>query len=249
MRPTVLLLAKAAISAKPQSELKALAERLALTLSGYDVTFALSEQGSPSLRDRLAELAAMGVAEIVIAPVMVPMEPGFPAWIKRAVHYWLKGRDGQLPVIRISAAPAAHTDLLVNLLDKMVDEAEVSDVVQENIKLPDSSVIPAQKHRVLVCAGGACNDAGAGQIWSHLRAEQDRLKLRETGEGMMSCKTSCLGPCNLAPVVQVWPDGTTYCGVDECAVDEIIGSHIQNDVPVSDHRYTPDGKKQKLRMK
>lgn len=34
-------------------------------------------------------------------------------------------------------------------------------------------------------------------------------------DGLMSAKASCLGPCNLAPVMQVLPEGTYYGGLTE----------------------------------
>lgn len=247
MRPTILLLAKAAIAARPLVELRALAAAVEQIVPGHDATFALSEQGQPSLRDRLTSLAMDETQEIVIVPVMIPMEPGFSAWIKRAIHRWRQGWTGFVPVIRIAPPPAHDPESLSELIAGLAGLADASDVATERARLPDASVIPGQKHRVLVCMGGACNDAGAGQLWSHLRGEQDRLKLREAGEGMMSCKTSCLGPCNLAPVLQVWPEGTTYCGVDESAIDEILYSHIQRGQPVETFSYTSNGKKQRLR--
>ena len=84
-------------------------------------------------------------------------------------------------------------------------------------------------------------------LYSHVRAEQDRLKLKGKASGMTSCKTSCLGPCSLAPVIQVWPEGTIYGGVTEEDVDRIIDSHIEKGEPVEDIAYLPTGKKQSLK--
>lgn len=101
------------------------------------------------------------------------------------------------------------------------------------------SMVPGQKYRVLGCEGGSCNNAGAALVWGHLRNEQKRLNLRTTGAGMMSAKTSCLGPCNLAPVVQVLPDGTYYGGVDEAGIDRIVGEHIMKGSVVAALAYAP----------
>ena len=249
MNPTILLLVKAAIAAKPLMELKSLAEAVEKAVPGCFATFAISEQGQPSLRERLSELAEAKTAEIIIVPVMVPMEPGFTAWIKRAVHRWMRTWSGPVPSIHIADAPAHHTENLSMLVASLVASVSSEDITAGVAKLPEASVIPSQKRRVLVCMGGACNDAGAGQLWSHLRAEQERLKLRDVGEGMMSCKTSCLGPCNLAPVLQVWPEGTNYCGVDQSAVDQIIKDHILKGQPLTAFSYPANGKKQRLHEK
>lgn len=246
MRPTILLLAKSAIAACPRAEMEALAASVAARVDGANVLHAFSEMGSPSLRSRLCELAAANVPEVVILPIMVPMEPGFPAWIARAVHRWKADHTGHVPAIRIARAPLGEADDLAALLARLaVRPAE--DVTQKPVSIPGRSAIPHQARRVMVCMGGACNDAAASGIWQHLRAEQDRLKLRDTGAGMMSCKTSCLGPCNLAPVVQVWPEGTTYCGVSEADLDRIIAEHIQGGTPVRELAYPPSRTKVALR--
>ena len=68
------------------------------------------------------------------------------------------------------------------------------------------------------------------------------------GDGVISARTSCLGPCNLAPVVQVYPEGTYYCGVDEPGLDRIIGEHLLRGEIVENSAYAPREKKQRLRI-
>ncbi len=109
--------------------------------------------------------------------------------------------------------------------------------------------MPTEKYRVLVCDGAPCANAGTAAIWSHLRSEQKRLGLRTAGDGMLSTRTSCLGPCNLAPVLQVWPDGIYYGGVDEAAIDRIIGDHLLGGTVVDDLAYQPSRGKQTLRAR
>jgi len=130
----------------------------------------------------------------------------------------------------------------------LVETAEVATPVPPAERLvPDGSLIPVQKRRVLVCQGGPCNAAGADLIWGHLRNQQDRRKLRTTGDGTMSCKSTCLGPCNLAPVIQVFPEGTYYGGVTEAAIDRIVSEHLLGGSIVDDFAYQPTGRKQTLR--
>ena len=246
MRRAVLLLAKSAIAARPRAEMQALAETVENRLDGYEAAYAFSEQGSPSLRERLTELAESGVRDIVILPAMLPMEPGFPAWIARAIHRWKVQYTGHLPEVRVAEAPVSQIEDLADILARLA-LTPGEELTGKEMTVPDRSAIPHQARRVLVCMGGPCNDAAASGIWQRLRAAQDRLKLRDTGEGMMSCKTSCLGPCNLGPVVQVWPEGTMYCGVDETALDRIIAEHIRAGVPVENLAYPPSRTKVRLR--
>ena len=64
---------------------------------------------------------------------------------------------------------------------------------------------------------------------------------------MVSAKASCLGPCSLAPVVQVYPEGVYYGGVDEAGIDRIIAEHILGNEIVADLAYAPTPGKQRLR--
>ena len=248
MKPVILLLAKAAMAAKPREEMQGLCESVAARNPHYAVTYALQELGTPSLRARLCELADLKVPEVIIVSLIFPMEPAFPAWIRKSVHRWIEKRgDAFFPRIRIAHPPIAETGKLGDMIEALTFAADESDIVQERVKVPKGTVVPDQKYRLLVCMGGACNDAGASAIYSHVRSEQDRLKLRDGGAGMMSCKTSCLGPCSLAPVVQVWPEGTVYGGVDEEDIDDILESHIRNGTPIDDLSYPTNGKKQALK--
>lgn len=58
---------------------------------------------------------------------------------------------------------------------------------------------------------------------------------------------SCLGPCNLSPVLQVFPEGTYYGGVTEAVIDRIVEDHLIGGRIVSDFAYAPTGRKQRLR--
>jgi (2Fe-2S) ferredoxin len=180
---------------------------------------------------------------------LVPVEPSFLIGVKRSLQRWQGGDSRSWPDIRI--APALSRPAIVReLLAAVVGTAEAETAAVEKVAAPpplEGSVVPAQRRRVLVCQGGPCIRAGAETIWGHLRNEQKRLSLRTSGEGTMSAKTSCLGPCSLAPVVQVWPEGTYYGGIDEAGIDRIVESHLLRGEPIDDLAYLPTGTKQRLR--
>jgi (2Fe-2S) ferredoxin len=226
----VLLVARSAVAAAPIADMRAIADRVA-ALPGVDHTaFGFTEIGAPTLRDALLGSVGARADEILLLPLLVPMEPSFQNWITRAVARW-KAADGRpWPPIRLAPPP-------------------VTAAASPTKMPPEAALIPAQKRRVLICLGGPCNNAGGTAIWSYWRREQDRLQLRTAGEGLMSCKTSCLGPCELAPVVQVFPEGTYYGGVDEATVDRIITEHIQRGRVVEEFAYSPNGRKQALRTR
>lgn len=245
---TVLLLARSAITAPPLKEMERLRAALATRPGVHEALFAFSEQGSPSLRHALDKLVASGCDRLVILPMLIPAEPNFQAWLTRTLTRW-RSRDERLwPAIEIAALLPTEASL-VSLLDAALSVKRTALPLGAAKASPEGSLVPAQKRRVLVCMGGPCNVAGAEVIWGHFRNEQERLSLRTSGDGCMSAKTSCLGPCNLAPVVQVWPEGTYYGGVDEAAVDRIVAEHILGGLPVAEHAYEPTGKKQFLRAR
>jgi len=49
---------------------------------------------------------------------------------------------------------------------------------------------------------------------------------------MISGVRSCLGPCQMGPVMVVYPEGIWYVRVRESDVDEIWNSHLVNGQPV-----------------
>lgn len=242
-----LLLGKAATTGAADTELEFLAKQLAAPCDVAAVRHAYSEQGSPSLREALSQMVVEGVAEVIVLPLLLPMEPGFKLWISRSIERW-SGAASPLtwPRIRIANAPAQAAGTHAWLQDWLASNLD-SPYAASPPRAPQGSIVPPQQRRVLVCQGGPCNDAGAAVVWAHLRAEQKRLSLRTLGVGVMTCKTTCLGPCNLAPVLQVFPEGTYYGGVDEAGVDRIIEQHLLGGKVVAELAYPAVPARQVLR--
>lgn len=246
-RPAVVLVARSAIAAAPRAEMERLAAHAAGLPGIAFATFAFTEQGQPSLRTVVQDLRRRGFDEIRLVPLLLPMEPSFRAWMARTLTRWQSDGDGPWPVIRIGPGPdasGATAHLVADLIASAADMPALDCPVTSGVT---GSVVPASGRRILVCQGGPCNEAGAAVIWGHLRNEQERLGLRTAGQGTMSARTSCLGPCALAPVVQVWPEGTVYGGIDEVGIDRIIEGHLLGDVPVDGLAYSATGRKQMLR--
>lgn len=247
-RVAAVLVAKSSLTNAAANEMQSLAAYLD-TLSLVDhTTFAFSEQGSPSLRETLQCLADQEFDEVVLLPWILPMEPGFQLWATKTVHRWRAADPSRhWPAVRIASSLAA-TDAVALLLAEMTQAGlTAAAIVQPTTVTSEGSIVPPQMRRVLVCQGGPCNNAGAAVIWGHLRNEQKRLELRTTGGGVMSCKTTCLGPCHLAPVLQVFPESTYYGGVDEPGVDRIIEQHLLGGKVVDELAYQPLRERQYLR--
>jgi (2Fe-2S) ferredoxin len=242
----VVLVAKSAFAAAPHAEMRRLAA-MASMLPGVAKSLACySEQGQPSLRDALLSLRGGGYETILIVPLVLPMEPSFMNWMTRSLKRWQAEFPGGWPPIRI-ARDIAQSLHFEPLLAALVNGAGAEPPVLPDGAKSEASLVPAQKRRVLVCEGGACNAAGAGAIWGHLRNVQEARRLRVTGDGTMTAKATCLGPCALAPVLQVFPEGTWYGGVTEAAVDRIAEEHLLGGRVVEDFAYRPTGRKQRLR--
>lgn len=243
----VLLIAKSAFAAAPHMEMQRLADLLSASRSGEIVRFAFTEQGTPSLLEGLASLLEENPDHVTIVPLVLPVEPSFHNWLIKSLKRWKTSAEREWPDVSITR-DIASANLMLPLLGELLEQAKALETEPGKIVAAEGSVVPSQKYRVLVCSGGTCNSAGADTIWNHLRNQQERQKLRVTGGGTMTAKSTCLGPCNLAPVLQVFPDGTYYGGVTEKAVDDIIAGHLLGDRVVETYAYHPIGRKQRLRI-
>lgn len=78
--------------------------------------------------------------------------------------------------------------------------------------------------RLLVCQGPACRSAGAAVLWERL--SQAQADLAAEGLTLQLTKTSCLGPCAVAPVLHVYPEDVCYGPVDAAALEEVLNGHL-----------------------
>lgn len=245
-RRAVLLIAKSAFAAAPHTDMARIADLMTERQPDMVVRYAFTEQGTPSFRQALLALVDARCPYVSIVPLILPMEPSFRTWLQKVIRRWRSEDARPWPEMAITTHIAA-SPLMAALLDNLVASATPFELGADQKSLAEGSLVPVQKRRVLVCQGGPCNAAGADAIWCHLRNEQERLKLRTAGDGTMTAKSTCLGPCNLAPVMQVFPEGTYYGGVTETAVNCIITEHLLGGTVVEDFAYHPTGRKQRLR--
>jgi len=243
----VLLVARYAFAAAPHREMQRLARMAALLPGVGHAAFCFAEQGTPSLREALLVLRRGGFPAILIVPLMLPMEPSFLNWMTRALRRWQAERPGGWPRLHLARDMTQSLHFETLLASLVRGTASELPVLPAAAAAPEAAMVPAQKRRVVVCNGPSCNSAGADAIWGHLRNEQERRKLRTAAGGTMTAKSTCLGPCGLAPVMQVFPEGTYYGGVTEAAVDRIIDRHLLGDEVAEEFAYRPTGRKQRLR--
>ncbi len=90
------------------------------------------------------------------------------------------------------------------------------------------------RSHVLVCGGSPCVAAGCRAV----RDEIERM-VKEQGldREVRVIETGCLGPCDLGPIVVVYPEGTVYSHVTTGAAREIVSEHLVKGRPVKRLQY------------
>lgn len=69
-----------------------------------------------------------------------------------------------------------------------------------------------------------CNNHGARASFDYLKTRANALGLDY--QRLRISKASCLGRCDLGPVLVVYPEGVWYTFVDNSDLDEILESHL-----------------------
>jgi (2Fe-2S) ferredoxin len=237
-------------SGQPGEELAALATDLRSARLDALVVEALLEQGENSLTSALDNCARAGVLSVAVVPVFIPVEAATRNWLQFVARRWLRKCGSP---IRITIAedltwhPATAevvNDLAQRALDSGKPLAAHGPAVQHAD--PDWSVIPTHSYHVLFCQGPRCTAAGAGELGAYLRKRLKEKGLEEGPDHVLAARASCLYPCNLGPVMVVYPEGTWYCGLDEEAVDRIIQEHFIGGETVEGYAYKPAPERQTL---
>jgi len=82
---------------------------------------------------------------------------------------------------------------------------------------------------ILVCSGAACISNDSTTIKNKLQAV---LKEHNLEDEVAIVETGCMGPCELGPVMLVYPDGVFYIRLKEGDVEEIVKEHVIKGRPV-----------------
>ncbi len=94
---------------------------------------------------------------------------------------------------------------------------------------------------VLICGGGAC-------ISSHSRDFKDALSKVIQAKGLEDeinlIETGCMGPCELGPVMVVYPEGSFYIKLKEAHAERIVEEHFLKGRPVRELLWeSPEARK------
>ena len=235
---------------QPAEELSALSRRLRSAHPEWLVEVALLEQGGPSLPDALGACHRAGNRTIVVLPAFTPLETATRNWMRFVCRRWLE--QTAAPVRVQLAGPLDNPSRLTDAASESVRVALQSGatVASANGKAgapdPDWSVIPPHTYHVLFCQGPRCTAAGAAELGAQLRKRLKDAGLDSGPRHVLAARTGCLYPCNLGPVMVVYPEGTWYCGLDEEVISQIVDRHFLNGETVSAHAYRPSPDRQSL---
>ncbi len=79
------------------------------------------------------------------------------------------------------------------------------------------------RSHVLVCAGAGCISSDCKSVQQALYDNIDKYGLSRE---VKVVETGCMGPCDLGPVVMVFPDGVFYRRLKAADAAEIVGEHL-----------------------
>lgn len=235
---------------QPAEELSALSQRLRSAHPEWLVEVALLEQGGPCLPQALDVCQRAGSETIVVLPVFLPLEVATRNWLRFLARRWLERLPA--PARVLIAGPFDDPGHLADAAEGSVTLAlQSGDTVaaangQAGAPSPDWSVIPPHSYHVLFCQGPRCTAAGAAEVGAYLRTRLKDAGLDHGPGHVLAARTGCLYPCNLGPVMVVYPEGTWYCGLDEAAVSRIVDRHFLNGETVPANAFHPSPYRQSL---
>ncbi|MBC7865253.1 MAG: (2Fe-2S) ferredoxin domain-containing protein [Bacteroidia bacterium] len=91
------------------------------------------------------------------------------------------------------------------------------------------------KH-VFICvnqrAEGEKRSCGEGHGMALVTAFKKTIKDKNLNIKVRAQRAGCLDVCHFGPTLVVYPEGIFYVGVELKDVEEIVESHIKNDIPV-----------------
>ena len=237
-------------SRQPGQELAALADHLRSFDAGWVVAEALLEQGGPSVPDALEACSLAGVEKVIVLPAFMPVETATRNWLGFVARRWQERTDtsAQVAITAPLAAQAQVADAVVELVREATQSAAplASAGHKPGTPEPDWSVIPPHNHHVLFCNGPRCAASGAAELGAFFRNSLKDAGLDVGPRHVLAARTGCLYPCNLGPVMVVYPEGIWYCGLDESVLSQIIEQHFQKGEPVSTHAFRPSAVPQSL---
>ena len=93
---------------------------------------------------------------------------------------------------------------------------------------------------ILICCGSGCVSAGALKV---KQALIDELKKQGISEEINIVETGCMGPCDYAPVMMIYPEGIFYRKVGGEDIAELVTEHLIKGRPLKRLMLQDEGDK------
>lgn len=238
----VILLGRGGYSSAPEEQLRAMVDAVRAQMPIPYVAHAFVDQGAPRLPAALDAIALAGAQSILVMSVFVPSDRNLQRWLAKVIARWHAERVGS----------PANVAVTVHMADALGDHATLGDAVVgalSNVQVehaniaanppkdwerdPDGwSELPEHSRHILFCRGPRCTSRGADDLYRELLmcARSDR----EAFEGVESVSTGCLFPCNLGPLMVVYPEGVWYGRLDTERIQRIVKEHFAGGQVVED---------------
>ena len=225
----VILLGRNGYSSAPCEQMNHLVEALRERGAHGLATGAFIDGGSPALPDALGLCAANGITRALVVPVYLPTDRNLDTWLSRVVRRWLHHNPAAAFTVHMTPPLGDAPELAAAVLDLVARYADLPVTpLSANHASPNSpewSLIPPHSYHALLCRGPRCNAAGAGEAAQALKR---CLKAKNMGDDtVLVAQTGCLYPCNLGPVMVVYPDRVWYGGLTQMAVERIVEEHFE----------------------
>jgi (2Fe-2S) ferredoxin/sirohydrochlorin ferrochelatase len=242
----VVLLGRGGYGGEAQAELDAMLAAVRATGRYPQVEGAFLDSGGPAFPVVLRRLAGRGARRILIAPVFVPVDRSLREWLPRIVRRALKKQHLDSVVVLLAPALGEQAALGEAVVRALRDAERGADVRTDAPRDAANQWLrpPAHRYHAFLCEGPRCATLGSHELYTHLR---ERLAARgltaseaPRGQGVLPVRSSCLYPCNLGPVMVVYPEGTWYGALDERAIERIVVEHFGQGHPVAAQRRFAD---------
>jgi (2Fe-2S) ferredoxin len=247
----VILLSRGGYGDAPQRQLSQLVRIVQATSSYPLVEGAFVDLETPSLPKALQNCATAGAQRILVQPIFIPGDDNLQRWLVKLILRWRKNWTGPAVEVIFGDSLGDYPVLGEVIAQACTATAEYGQDVGRNTptnwqKDPsDWSVIPPHRYHVLFCRGPRCTAVGAGELSAYLAQKLKEANLNDKPHGVLMVETGCQYPCNLGPVMIVYPDGIWYSGLTPAAIDQIVEKHFCEGQVVAEYARYPGAQAQK----
>lgn len=251
MTTAVLLLGRGGYSDSPAADLAVMTDAVRATGLYQAVTSAMVDQGEPSLAASLDTLAADGASRIAVIPVFMPGDDGLELWLAKQTRSWLRRREGPPVDVVLGGRLGAQTatvDAVTAVVARTIDGPSVWVDAPVDRGDPTWSLLPRHRHHALVCRGPRCTARGADLVWRRLVDRLGDEGLDRGRDQTLVVQTSCQYPCNLGPMMAVYPAGVWYGDLDVASIDRIVADHLSGGEVIEEWAIRPGARRKRASM-